>query len=235
MNNERLSFPLAQIPLGLTATGADGWAPVLRAPGFSIGMALPMALGMLHGLHRYSPSIPDLPVHPMLEFDFAARGTPPWSGMGTLEFHLSPWLVGIVALLPAEISFSGWLFFWITKLEDVSALVLGATDLPSVYSNHYPALYAQGAGAAYALAALALWGSRRQLGRPIRAAWKGELPLPILLVLLLVIVLGLWSPSSTITSRSTSKKGTEHRTPDTGHRTPSSPRRALRCWDCCWA
>jgi hypothetical protein len=79
-----------------------------------------------------------------------------------------------VALLPAEISFSGWVFFWVTKLEDVSALYFGATDLPSVYSNHYPALYAQGAGAAYALAGLTLWGSRRHLARVLRAAWRGE-------------------------------------------------------------
>src|SRR5262249_24502382 len=93
---------------------------------------------------------------------------------GTLQLRLSPWLIAIVALLPAEISFSGWVFFWITKIEDVSALYFGATDLPSVYSNNYPALYAQGAGAAYMLAALTLWGSRRHLARMLRAAWRGE-------------------------------------------------------------
>jgi hypothetical protein len=170
IDNERLSFPLAQIPLGLTAAGADGWAPVLRVPVFWTGLALPMLLETLRGLHRYYPGVPDIPLRPMLEFDFAARGTPPWTGMGLLEFHLVPWLIAIVALLPAEISFSGWVFFWITKAEDVSALVFGATDLPSVYSNQYPALYAQGAGAAYALAALVLWTSRRHLLRLLREA-----------------------------------------------------------------
>src|SRR5581483_4342686 len=49
----------------------------------------------------------------------------------------------------------------------------GATDVPNVYSNHYPALYAQGAGAAYALTAIVLWGSRRHLARMLRAAWRG--------------------------------------------------------------
>src|SRR5207244_2064182 len=68
---------------------------------------------------------------------------------------------------------SGWIFFWITRLEDLSAVAFGATDVPSVYSNHYPALYAQGAGAAYALAAIVLWGSRRHLSRMLRAAWGG--------------------------------------------------------------
>jgi hypothetical protein len=173
IENERLSFPLAQIPLGLTLPDGGGMAPVLRAPVFWIGMALPLLLGALHGLHQYSPGIPDLPLRPMLEFDFAAHSAPPWTGLGTLEFRLSLWLVGIVALLPAEISFSGWFFFWVTRAEDVSALVLGATDLPSVYSNHYPALYSQGAGAALALAALAFWGSRRQLARAVRQATVG--------------------------------------------------------------
>ena len=172
IDNERLAFPLAQIPLGLTTVGADGWTPVLRAPVFWMGLALPMSLGMLNGLHRYAPAVPDLPLRPLLQYDFAAHATPPWTGLGLLELRLSPWLIGIVALLPAEISLSGWVFFWVTKMEDVSALYFGATDLPSVYSNQYPALYAQGAGAAYALAALALWASRRHLGRMIRAAWK---------------------------------------------------------------
>src|SRR5262249_35361814 len=73
-----------------------------------------------------------------------------------------------------EISFSAWFFFWITKAEDVSAIAFGATDVPNVYSNVYPALYAQGAGAAYALAAAALWSSRRHLARVFRAAWRNE-------------------------------------------------------------
>lgn len=180
IENERLAFPLAQIPLGLTTVAADGWAPGtraaggLRAPVFWVGLALPMILGLLSGLHRYSPAIPDLPLRPMLRYDFAAHATPPWTGLGSLELRLSAWLIGIVALLPAEILLSGWVFFWVTKMEDVSALYFGATDLPSVYSNQYPALYAQGAGAAYALAGLALWGSRRHLARMIRAAWRGE-------------------------------------------------------------
>src|SRR5437016_6568362 len=172
IDNERLAFPLAQIPLGLTTVGADGGTPVLRAPVFWMGLALPMILGMLNGLHRYAPAVPDLPLRPLLQYDSAAHATPPWTGLGLLELRLSPWLIGIVALLPAEISLSGWVFFWVTKMEDVSALYFGATDLPSVYSNQYPALYAQGAGAAYALAALALWAARRHLGRMIRAAWK---------------------------------------------------------------
>jgi hypothetical protein len=167
IDHERLAFPLAQIPLGLSAAGRDGWVPALRAPLFWWGLALPMLLGAIHNLHRYAPSFPDLQLRPLLEYEFAGKVTPPWTGLGTLELRLVPWLVAIVALLPAEISFSGWFFFWVTKLEDVSALYFGATDLPDVYSNQYPALYSQGAGAAYAMAVLALIG-------PVRSALRAR-------------------------------------------------------------
>jgi hypothetical protein len=97
IENERLAFPLAQIPLSLTSAGSDGWPPVLRRPVFWTGMALPMALGLMEGLNRYSPGVPYVPLRPMLSYDFEARASPPWSGVGFLEFHLVPWLVGIVA------------------------------------------------------------------------------------------------------------------------------------------
>jgi hypothetical protein len=174
VDQERLSFPLAQIPLGLTRTDASGRALLLREPLFWAGMVLPLLLGALRGLHRYLPAVPEVPLRPALEFDFAEAATPPWTGLGHVEFRLALWLIAIVALLPAEISFSGWVFFLVTKAEDVSAIYFGATDLPSVYSNDYPALYAQGAGAAYALAALTLWGSRRHLARMLRLARVGS-------------------------------------------------------------
>lgn len=174
IDTERLTFPLAQIPLGLSSTDAEGRPPILRTSTFWIGLAIALGLVSLRGLHRYFPQVPEVPLRPLFQIDFALLRTPPWTGMGTLEFHLSPWLVAIVALLPVEISFSAWFFFWVTKLEDVSAIAFGATDVPNVYSNVYPALYAQGAGAAYALAAVALWSSRRHLARVARAAWRNE-------------------------------------------------------------
>jgi hypothetical protein len=169
IENERLTFPLAQIPLGLTATDAEGRVQVLREPSFWVALALALALQASHQVHLYAPEIPDLPLRPMVQVETTAMGAP-WSGLGTLEFHLVPWLVAIAALLPAEVSFSCWFFFLVTKAEDVSAVFFGATGQPNVYSNEYPALYAQGAGAAYALALLALWGARRHLARMVRAA-----------------------------------------------------------------
>jgi hypothetical protein len=175
LESERLSFPLAQIPLTLTSTDAEGRAPLLRTPLFWGGFALALSLEMLHSLHLYAPTFPDLPLKPLLRLDFQKDvAIPPWTGLGTLELHFSPWLIGIVALLPTEISLSAWVFFVLTKAQDVSAIYFGATDVPDVYSNQYPAIYAQGAGAAYALAFAALWGARRHLRRMFRAAIRGE-------------------------------------------------------------
>ncbi len=174
VEHERLTFPLAQIPLSVTTAGAARRPALYRRTGVWLGLAVPLVIGTVQSLHRYAPCIPDLPLRPMGEIDFSDLRGSPWAGMGILEFRLYIWMVAIVALLPAEISFSGWFFFWVTKLEDISAMALGAIDLPNVYCNDYPALYAQGACSALMLAALALWAARRPLARAFRAALRGD-------------------------------------------------------------
>jgi hypothetical protein len=174
IDSERLAFPLAQIPLGLTTAGPDGRPPLLRAPLFWAAFWIALALGLSQTVHRYSPSIPEVPMKPAVRIDFKTIASPPWTGLGLMELEFSPWLTGIVTLLPTEISLSCWVFFLLTKVEDTSAVYFGATDVPDVYSNHYPALYAQGAGAAFAMCGAALWGARRHLRRMARAAVQGE-------------------------------------------------------------
>src|SRR5205085_3764625 len=99
----------------------------------------------------------------------------PWNGVGQIEFHLLFWLIGIVYLLPTEIALSGWIFYFLGLAENVIAVAYGTTgEAPDVYSNQFPALYAQGAGAAFALTGIALFMARGHLRRVLRKAFRGD-------------------------------------------------------------
>jgi hypothetical protein len=195
IENERLAFPLAAIPLALTeeAGRMDGGgrkrgdplgsvlsaiahpSQILRQPLFWLGVALPLALQAPAALHRYFPVVPEIPLRDVAIVKTAAQLPPPWNGIGTLSFSLIFWLVGVVYLIPKEIALSAWLFYFIALLENVAAIWLGhAGEAPSVYSNAFPALYAQGAGAAFALTAITLYTARHHLGRIVRKAFRKD-------------------------------------------------------------
>jgi hypothetical protein len=194
IENERLAFPLAAIPLALTdvdgrpvdggrrteAGGADGarspssiLPTLLRHPVFWVGLGTALLLQAPAAIHRYVPSLPELPLRDIHLIETAAALPRPWSGVGAIEIDLIPWLIGVVYLLPQELALSCWVFYGVTLLENVVAVNYGTTgEAPSVYSNDFPALFAQGAGAALALTAITLYTARHHLRRVARLALR---------------------------------------------------------------
>src|SRR4029453_13322782 len=70
---------------------------------------------------------------------------------------------------------SGWVFYLLSQLENVAAVWAGVSgERPSVYTNQFPALYARGAGAGFALPGLRLYAARRHLGGALRKALRGD-------------------------------------------------------------
>lgn len=173
IEDERLVFPLTAIPLALAeesrASAVHQPARILREGLFWLGLGIPLALGAPTAIHRYIPSVPALPLRDVILVNGPDQLSPPWTGLGVLEFHLMFWLVGVVYLLPKEVALSAWVFYFISVFENVAAVQYGTSgEAPSVYINDFPALYAQGAGAAFALAGITLWTARRHL----RAVWR---------------------------------------------------------------
>jgi hypothetical protein len=173
IDNERLTFPLAAVPLALTERGARGRAPILRQPIFWLGVLIPLLVEFPTMAHKYVPQFPDLRLSDVTLVEGQTLPQP-WSGLEHVQADVIPWLIGIAYLLPKEITFSSWLFYFVRLLENVFAVYRGTTGSPpSVYTNEFPALFAQGAGAAFALTALALWSARRHLVRALRRALLG--------------------------------------------------------------
>lgn len=174
INEERLSFPLAEIPLAVVraqGTGPDGGA---RLPAWSssfwVAVMLSFALTFLNALSSVVPSVPSIPLGPKVILPWARTG--PLAGLGQLDLVLWPWLLAVTYIIPKELSFSCW-FFWIVRLGlTVLAISYGAQPMlpESWYHGEFPAPYHQACGAALALGLWALWSARLHLRRLLRSA-----------------------------------------------------------------
>ena len=174
IENERLAFPLTAIPLALAQDERASYfrdpLRLTRQPLFWFGIACVLALQSPSRIHRYIPSFPELQTQEVILLDPNTLPAP-WRGLGQIEFDLLLWLIGIVYLLPKEVALSCWVFYFIGLLENVAAVQFGTTgEMPDVYSNDFPALYSQGAGAAFALTGIVLYMARGHLREVFRRA-----------------------------------------------------------------
>lgn len=177
IRRERLTFPLTAIALQLTDDGAPN--RLIRARAFWLGAALPVGIGLVNIAHGIVPSAPSIPLRRLMIW--AQPTESPWSGVGALQWDVIFWLVGIAFILPTDISLSCWAFHFITRVENVAAVVrTGASAPPSVYSPAFPALFYQGMGALLGIFAIVAWTGRGHWRRVVRsAADGGEYRLPL--------------------------------------------------------
>src|SRR5579871_2956097 len=85
VDNEKLTFPLVQLPLEMVRSeaGPGGAPPLLRNRITWFGFAVPALLFGFNGLHQWYPTVPDFPVDINLN---ALLVEPPYSGVGF--FHM---------------------------------------------------------------------------------------------------------------------------------------------------
>lgn len=160
---ERLAFPIVQLPLALTSPPAD------RRP-FAAGILLAVAVQGLNAVHYLAPSAPKLNVLPT---EVGALLPPPWNGMGQLWITYYPCIIGLSALIPANILFSCVLFFWIGKAEGVYGRAFGLTA--SGGGTGFPYATEQAQGALLALSLTVVWSARRSLLQSLRDARRRPL------------------------------------------------------------
>lgn len=175
ITNERLTFPLAQVPLETVQTLPDGAAGRLPTGSlFRVGLAVPIAFGLVNGLSRYFPSIPSLPLVGPVLVPHVITG--PWAGVGDIILDIDFPLIALAYLIPKELSFSCWFFWFVRVALTVSAIAAGAAPLvPEGWSTSaFPAPYHQGGGAVLALGVWVLWSGRRHLLRAVRIAFGIE-------------------------------------------------------------
>jgi hypothetical protein len=174
ITNERLAFPLAQIPLESVMEGEHGARlPVAKA--FWIGFLLSFTVQVWNGLAGIFPSLPAVPLGPVTVVP--AYQTGPLAAMGDLEIVLWPWMIAIAYLIPKELSFSAWVFYIIRVVMAAIAITFGAQPRSAtgwLGDTAFPAFAFQGLGSVLALSFWAAWKARRHLSRAVRVAFSRE-------------------------------------------------------------
>ena len=176
ITNERLTFPLAQIPLellrGVGPGESDGPGRLSGSWLLWIGVAIAFSVNFLSTLSQKIPAIPNVPISLYDIIPWQRVG--PLAGLGGITILLWPWMIAIAYLIPKELSFSVWFFTIVRHLLTVIAIAAGATPArpEDWWTTSFPAPYYQGGGAVLALAAWVLWIARKHLGRALRVAFS---------------------------------------------------------------
>ncbi len=168
--NERLSFPLAQIQLALVEQPAPGhwFNSMLRARGFWIAAGCVFALHAYNGMSNYFPRyVVRIPVAYSVHDLFSE---PPWVYLDTKIKDCAIFFsaLGVTYFLPGPVAFSLW-FFYI--LANVHRMWLGTyagdpDNFPRQWSQHFGGILA------YAIAIL--WIGRLHWRLVVRQAFRGE-------------------------------------------------------------
>jgi hypothetical protein len=170
VDSEKLSFPLAQLPLEIA--GDQDRPAFFRNRLMWLGVLIPVAVYALKGLHQVQPNVPDVPLSWTLT-DYVTA--PPWNAAASnVYFILSFAAIGFFFLLPTDVLFSIWFFFLLSRIEQ---LVMISLNQPTPQMPAYPPpLFVgyQTVGAYLVLTGYFFWIARPHLQR----VWASALGRP---------------------------------------------------------
>jgi hypothetical protein len=162
--NERLSFPLVQLPLAMTDN--TGRLPFWTNRVMWAGFATAAGITMLNGFSHLYPSVPGIEVVKQYNIGqyFTTR---PWSVLSSTNIALYPFAIGLGFFVPRDLLFSCWFFFVWRKTQEVlgEAWGMGGNE-----NKGWPFFGEQSSGAWIALVLLLIWTNRRYFGEIARDA-----------------------------------------------------------------
>ena len=163
MRNEKLQFPIVELPMQITEPGHR----LLRSRLMWLGFSIAAGISLLNGLQVLYPTLPYIPIkmHDISPY-LTSR---PWNAIGWTPVSLYPYAIGLGYLLPVDMLFSCWFFFIMWRVVRILGAVYGAYDT----TPNFPFMDQQALGAYYLIAVFALWSSRRHLASVFRAAFNG--------------------------------------------------------------
>jgi hypothetical protein len=164
INKQRLTFPLVEVPLEMTGTGT---VPTLgtsafRSRLFWMGFAVPATFSLLGFSHRFFPNVPSPNLWAIdIGKTFAGMGLP-WSILSETRCSILFAIIGVMCLLPTEVSFSLWAFYIIYKLQVLVWASFGVGEGGGMsYVDPRTFCSYEEAGAYIAISAIMIWQSRR--------------------------------------------------------------------------
>ncbi|MDH7481386.1 MAG: hypothetical protein QHH26_05330 [Armatimonadota bacterium] len=168
IESERLTFPVVMLPLEMT----DETGSLFKNKYMWIGFAFSGMLTLLAGLNYLFPSVPHIQI---VRRDIGKYiVNQPWKSMGGIPLGFYFWAIGIAFLMPFELSFSCWFFYWLVKLELVASHLLGLHELMVVgggFDRAYPFVNSQAYGAYLGFFVMSMWTGRHYLKKVFRTAF----------------------------------------------------------------
>ena len=170
-DHEKLVFPLTTLPL--TLIDEDHCRTFLRQPMAWAGLAIPVALYLLNGLHANFPAVPGVKLRWLVN-DFLT--TRPWNAIQYTPINISVEAVGFFYFLSNDLLLSLWLFYLYGRFFDIAVVQLGYTSPrmpahnPSTWSGY------QSMGAYLVLVLYLLRSAWPHLSRVLRRRPAGVLP-----------------------------------------------------------
>ena len=145
--DEKLAYPIIQLPARMTSEG------FFTNRLMWIAFGLVAICDIINGLHHVFPAIPSV-YEKAYRFRFTEK---PFSAMGWLRLGIYPFVFGIGFLIPLDLLFSTWFFFWVWKVQQLMGSVVG------LEGTGYPYINYQGFGAYMGIFLIAVWRSRKYL------------------------------------------------------------------------
>jgi hypothetical protein len=143
--NEKLTYPIIQLPLEMTRDGTG--KGFFRNKVLWIGFAVAGGIDLINGLHYLIPAIPIIPasrtgINWSDTFEIGHFFTErPFSAIGWTPLCFYPFAIGLVFLMPLDLSFSCWFFYFFRKVQLISGDLFGFSSLPQ-----FPYLKPQASG-----------------------------------------------------------------------------------------
>ena len=160
-DHERLTYPLTEG----AARDRAARAGMFRNPRFWIGFTLAAGLQLVQLASVFLPTLPQIRLTPRYYY---FSGTP-WHAFGPIPVCYYPFAVGLTFLLPVQLSFSVWFFFFVSRLQRVVAAAAGYNPY-----EDFPYIDQQSGGAYLAFALFVLWTARGHLAAAWRQAFRGK-------------------------------------------------------------
>ncbi|MDH7481281.1 MAG: hypothetical protein QHH26_04785 [Armatimonadota bacterium] len=168
VERERLTFPIVQLPLEMTEPKTGFFKNKLMWMGFLIAMSLET----MNSLNFLFPSVPYIQLKARdLQPYFT---THPWNAIGYFPTTFYPLAIGLGFVLAADVSFSCWFFYILTKLEFVFAAAIGWKAGPGNVLSAPPYLAQQSAGAFFGIVVMVVYLARKHLREVFTKAFRSD-------------------------------------------------------------
>ena len=128
VERERLAYPITQIAFHLTHNTKSLFSHHMTWIGFGIAASI----AILNGFSFLYPTIPSLPIKRIGGWQgFGHLFTEkPWNAIGGISMSYYPFVIGLGLLMPLDLSFSSWFFFFFYKAQLVFSSAVGLSNLP---------------------------------------------------------------------------------------------------------